>query len=278
MSQHPVPTKETMMKKELQELTDDTIREIRKLDIVLPEIYRDVFYTMAQKRDIVINADDKEEALTYALAKIQKLNDETQKSTHELQKQVAYAKDAVEHKDEEALDTIHDDLMTLERKIKRLQHEIYQDSLTGLFNRRWLFEKFLDNDTFTCKGSFAFLDINDFKTINDEYGHNTGDKVLHVLAKVLNKMENVNVVRFAGDEFAIVTTLHTPQRLEQMLSTVYKNLKTTALKTNNQRFFVSFSYGVSAFASGDDFTTIYNQADALMYEDKKNHKVRKEKR
>lgn len=266
------------MKKELQELTDDTIREIRKLDIVLPEIYRDVFYTMAKKRDIVINEDDKEEALTYALAKIQKLNDETQKSTHELQKQVAHAKDAVEKKDEEALDTIHDDLMTLERKIKRLQYEIYQDSLTGLFNRRWLFEKFLDNDTFTCKGSFAFLDINDFKSINDEYGHNVGDKVLHVLAKVLNKMENVNVIRFAGDEFVVVTTLHTPKKLEQMLTTVYTNLKTTALKTNDQRFFVSFSYGVSEFNTGDDFNTIYNQTDALMYEDKKRHKVRREKR
>ncbi|MBE0495912.1 MAG: GGDEF domain-containing protein [Campylobacterales bacterium] len=263
------------MNQELQELTDDTIREIRKLEIVLPEIYRDVFYTMAQKRNITINEDDKEEALTYALAKIQKLSKEAQKSAHQLQEHVAQAKEAVENKDSEALHTIHDDLMTLEKKIKRLQHEIYLDSLTGMFNRRWLFEKFLDQDTFTCRGAFAFLDINDFKSINDNYGHTTGDKVLKVLAVVLQKMENVNVIRFAGDEFVVVSVVHSSEKLRHMLTTVYRNLKHTPLKTGDQKFLVSFSFGVSDFDKGDAFNDVYVEADALMYEDKAVHKARK---
>jgi len=263
------------MNKDLQELTDDTIREIRKLEIVLPEIYRDIFYAMAKKRGITINEDDKEEALTYALVKIQKLSQETQKSAHELQEHVAQAQEAVENRDDEALHTIQDDLMALEKKIKRLQHEIYLDSLTGMFNRRWLFEKFLDDNTFTCKGSFAFLDINDFKSVNDSYGHETGDKVLQVLARVLQKMENVSVVRFAGDEFVIVSIVHSSEKLHQMLSTVYKNLKSTPLKTGEQKFFVSFSYGVSDFDTGDTFSDVYIRVDALMYQDKANHKAEK---
>ena len=265
------------MNQELQELTDDTIREIRKLEIVLPEIYRDVFYTMAQRRGITINEDDKEEALTYALAKIQKLSEETQQSASQLQEHVSQAKEAVENKDAQALHTIQDDLVSLEKKIRRLQHEIYLDSLTGMYNRRWLFEKFLHEDAFTCKGAFAFLDINDFKSINDTYGHTTGDKVLQLLARVLQKMENVNVVRFAGDEFVVLSVVHTDEKLHQMLSTVYKNLKNTPLRTGEEKFFISFSYGVSSFSQGDHFNDIYVKADALMYQDKAIHKERRHK-
>ena len=256
------------MKKELQELTDDTIRAIRKLEIVLPEIYKDVFYTKAKERNITINEDDKERALIYALKKIQKISDETKESANELKSHVTQAKIAVQDKDEDALITIESNIVELEKRVDRLQKEVFLDTLTTLYNRRWLFEEFLKNDLFTCKGTFAFIDIDNFKSINDQYGHATGDKVLYLLAKVLKRLEATTAVRFAGDEFVLLSTKLSKMGIEKLLKTVQKNLAETALKTENKSFTVSFSFGIMTFDKGTSFKSVYQEADALMYKHK----------
>lgn len=257
------------MNKHLQELTDVTIKEIRKLEIVLPEIYKDVFYTKAQELGIVISEDDKEMALIYALKKIQMLKDETEKSASALKENVTGAKIAIANKDNVALQLIEENMIDLEKKISMLQQELYLDELTHLYNRRWLFEKYLKNDIFEEKGVFAFIDINNFKHINDTYGHIVGDKVLQVLGKVLTRIDKTSAVRFAGDEFILISNQHTPAEMEKVLETVNTNLRTTNLKHNQQIFHVDFAFGVSAFHEGESFKTVLEEVDQKMYHHKK---------
>lgn len=254
------------MNKELQELTDDTIRAIRKLEIVLPEIYKDVFYTKAKERKITINEDDKEAALIYALKKIQKIAEETKESAQELKQHVSNAKTALQEKDESALLDIESDITALEKRVDQLQKEVYLDTLTSLYNRRWLFEKFLHEDTFTCKGTFAFIDIDKFKSINDHYGHSTGDKVLFLLARVLKRLDDTQAIRFAGDEFVIVSTTLNEESVKALLKRVQRNLAEKALKTENKSFHISFSFGITSFEKGTSFKDVYEKADALMYQ------------
>lgn len=86
---------------------------------------------------------------------------------------------------------------------------IFIDPLTGLFNRRYL-QKFLDSEIkrsrrYKLTFSILMLDIDDFKTCNDRYGHVTGDKVLKDMACILNKEsrgEDV-AIRYGGEEFII---------------------------------------------------------------------------
>ena len=260
------------MNKELQELTDATIKEIRKLEIVLPEIYRDIFYTKAGELGIVISENDKEMALIYALKKIQTLKNETEKSTSILKENVSNAKVAIANKDNEALHIIEENMVDLEKKIFSLQQELYIDELTHLYNRRWLFEKFLEHDTFTHKGVFAFIDINDFKRINDTYGHIVGDKVLHVLGKVLKRIDKTSAIRFAGDEFIVLSLEHNEEEIEKILHTVNNNLKATHLKHNDKTFSVDFAFGVSTFNAKESFKTILEKADEKMYRYKKSLK------
>lgn len=256
------------MNKILKEITDDTLRTIRTLEIVLPEVYRDIFATMAQNRGIDIESIDTQAALDYALEKIQTISAKTKESASELHIHVEHAQVAVEKKDAKALSSISQDLKILEKKITRLQEEVFRDSLTGLYNRRWLYEEFLKNDAFTCKGVLAFLDLDAFKAINDNYGHQTGDKVLIVLSQVLRKLSSSFLVRFAGDEFIIISTENSTKSLDDALRVIQKNLKETPLKTGKNTFNVSFSYGLSAFDIGDNFEKIYSLADAKMYEAK----------
>ena len=260
------------MNKQLQELTDATIKEIRKLEIVLPEIYRDIFYTKAAERDIVIDEKDKELALIYALKKIQTLKNETEKSTSILKENVGNAQIAIANKDNAALLMIEENMIDLEKKISLLQQELYIDELTHLYNRRWLFEKYLENDAFKEEGSFAFIDINNFKNINDSYGHIVGDKVLYVLGKVLKRIEETNSIRFAGDEFIVLSNKHSTDELEKILHTVNNNLRSTQLKHNEQTFHVDFAFGVSTFTCNEAFKTVMERADQKMYGYKKSIK------
>lgn len=263
---------EPPMNKRLQELTDVTIKEIRKLEIVLPEIYRDIFYTKAGEMDIVIDETDKEMALIYALKKIQTLKNETEKSTSILKENVTNAKVAIANKDNDALQVIEENMIDLEKKISLLQQELYIDELTHLYNRRWLFEKFLERDSFQSKGVFAFIDINDFKRINDTYGHVVGDKVLHVLGKVLKRIEKTSAVRFAGDEFIVLSLEHNQEEIEKILHTVNVNLKATHLKHNDQTFHVDFAFGVTSFKEKEPFKNVLERADEKMYQVKESLK------
>jgi diguanylate cyclase (GGDEF)-like protein len=260
------------MNKQLQELTDVTIKEIRKLEIVLPEIYRDIFYTKATELNIVIGESDKELALIYALKKIQTLKNETEKSTSILKENVSHAQVAIANKDNAALQMIEENMIDLEKKISLLQQELYIDELTHLYNRRWLFEKYLENDAFKEKGSFAFIDINNFKQINDTYGHLVGDKVLHVLGKVLKRIEDTSSIRFAGDEFIVLSSKYTTDELEKILHTVNNNLRATHLKHNEKTFHVDFAFGVTSFKKNERFKTVLEGADQKMYGYKKSIK------
>ena len=188
-----------------------------------------------------------------------------------LKENVSHAKVAIANKDNAALQMIEENMIDLEKKISMLQQELYLDELTHLYNRRWLFEKYLDNDSFTQTGTFCFIDINNFKHINDNYGHLVGDKVLSVLGKVLLRIEKSSAIRYAGDEFIVISHEHGAVEMEKILDTVNNNLKNTNLKHHEKIFHVDFAFGVSAFTKGDSFKTILEDVDEKMYRYKKSN-------
>jgi len=92
----------------------------------------------------------------------------------------------------------------------RLRHMAEHDGLTGLFNRR-RFEEELDRHIalgrrYGMGGALLLVDLDDFKRVNDEFGHRAGDRVLTGVAVVLNHRlrESDIVARFGGDEFAVL--------------------------------------------------------------------------
>jgi len=260
------------MNKQLQELTDLTIKEIRNLEIVLPEIYRDIFYTKAKDLGIKLSDIDKEAAMLYALRKIQLIQNETERSASALKENVMNAKIAITNKDNMALQFIENNMIELETKIASLLEELYVDDLTRLYNRRWLFEKFLKDDHFKSSGYLVFIDINHFKDVNDQFGHIIGDKVLHVIGKVLMKIPDTTAIRFAGDEFIILSEHHDEEEIHKILHTVNQNLLKTPFKHNQELFYIDFSFGITTFQAKDNFKKVLEDADTKMYNYKKSVK------
>lgn len=153
-----------------------------------------------------------------------------------------------------------------------LRYKAHHDYLTGIYNRRIL--NYLLNEEiekmkkFNTKLFFTLIDIDNFKKINDKYGHITGDKALQYFTKILRKniSENDIYARVAGDEFVILFKNSSKDRVEEVMTSTKKMLNQAAI--NNVK--VSFSYGMCEIESSKNLSIeeIYDIADKNMYKDK----------
>ncbi|MGC8651368.1 MAG: GGDEF domain-containing protein [Minisyncoccia bacterium] len=170
----------------------------------------------------------------------------------------------------------------LEKKIQRLKKLVYLDPLTNVYNRRGFlelgtsyFQSFQESKRRHRKNdihnlSIIFLDIDDFKKVNDRYGHPKGDRVLKQLAKLLKQSIRKTdlLARWGGDEFVIlflnVNSLNAQKLAQKICSTVRKN-KIAGL-------YITISAGLFNLSKSDSFISAINQADKLMYQGKKQGK------
>ena len=149
------------------------------------------------------------------------------------------------------------------------------DELTKLYNRRSgvdLIKKALDDVT---KADYAFimLDIDDFKSINDTYGHGSGDKALVFLAGALQEMFDKDsiVVRLAGDEFVVLLyNLPTDIKIRKSVVTYKLELLINYLADASLDFIDNNNMSVSAGVVLEkyDFDKLYSKADEALYTSK----------
>lgn len=154
-----------------------------------------------------------------------------------------------------------------------------EDSLTGLPNRRWIDERFSQTlaETQRSGENFALimLDINEFKQVNDKYGHSAGDSVLSELANRLRTAvrESDFAGRLGGDEFIILARqIETNELLTQTVERIRRQLNGKMALAGSQ-VDIRVSIGAAVFPEdGDSMDTLLGAADSGMYEDKKKQK------
>ena len=172
--------------------------------------------------------------------------------------------------------------------VKKAQEELRKkaelDLLTELFNRKKLLEELKILFGVLKKeeslGAFFFIDVDNFKYINDSFGHEVGDKVLIEIAKRLSMLaeENDIVARIAGDEFALVLSDlgKDEQEAVQKASLVAQRLVgecSIPIKLVDQEVEISYSVGIALFPKGfKSFDEVINAADIAMYSAKKSGK------
>ncbi|TDT62426.1 sensor domain-containing diguanylate cyclase [Fonticella tunisiensis] len=149
------------------------------------------------------------------------------------------------------------------------------DKLTGIYNRRY-FEEIMEEviktaETTGRKFSLVMIDMDDFKLINDTYGHKAGDEVLKFFAKVLDesKGENDIVARYAGDEFIMVVYEDDIDRIKERIECMRERLKDCPVKGAD----ASFSAGIYTYEKGFSLDRLVSRADANMYSEKKARKA-----
>lgn len=154
-----------------------------------------------------------------------------------------------------------------EKSRKQLVEQANHDFLTGLGNRQFLqqIEKQWTKRR-ALPFSVMFLDLDNFKTINDSYGHSYGDIILKRVARRLQSLFPKDIVcRQGGDEFIIVTRQTTSKDLQLRAESII-SLIAKPFEIDNYQFSIGVSIGVSHFPQdGSDFNSLFSAADTAMY-------------
>ncbi len=159
-----------------------------------------------------------------------------------------------------------------------LRSFMVRDSLTGLYNHTRI-KELLEQELERAKRNklslvFAMIDIDYFKSVNDTYGHPTGDKVIKNLARLLQlNLRKTDIIgRYGGEEFAVILL---DSNIKNAVKTIKKirNLQEKIIhQYENTKFNVTFSCGVSCYPDFTDTYTICNEADKALYHAKNNGK------
>lgn len=148
------------------------------------------------------------------------------------------------------------------------------DSLTGLPNREAYGEKlYEETQRWQCYGhplSLAVVDIDFFKKVNDNYGHQTGDKVLKIVANAVSKrLREVDfMARFGGEEFVLLLPETSAENALGMLNRIREAIATAPFRYQKEKITITVSIGIAEFNEGDNSEAVFAKADQALYDAK----------
>lgn len=165
-----------------------------------------------------------------------------------------------------------DDITMRKHAESELQYQATHDTLTGLFNRREIESRLnvLINDTRTEKNinSLLFIDLDDFKIVNDTAGHAAGDAFLRKISEILIKSirETDKVARIGGDEFVVILPECTQDSALAIANTIINNLKNYKFRWDDKEYSIGVSIGLVQFRSGEvTMENLLSCADSACY-------------
>lgn len=170
----------------------------------------------------------------------------------------------------------HIDITNEKRYELELAKLATQDPLTGLMNRQALKSEFDQHAAHPLDhpSALVFIDVDDFKKVNDQLGHKAGDQVLVHIADWMRKLapEYAKVARMGGDEFVIFYPHYNAHSVQQFVDRLLSHAH-QPIRLENGEAQIGFSIGVCQFSDAyQDFEVLYEYADQAMYKVKRNGK------
>lgn len=161
-------------------------------------------------------------------------------------------------------------------------NEIYEiDPLTGVANRQGMLEKLRREQARVSRTeepcSICMVDFDDFKLINDQYGHRAGDKVLRTAAQHMaaSLRRYDSIYRYGGEEFLIVLPATTPETAEHLVERIRASVEALPIHLeNNGMVYVTASFGIAALEPDVDIELVVERADQALRRSKQNGRNR----
>ena len=204
--------------------------------------------------------------LDEVLRDTQLMRDEAQRARSELEATRARAQEAEAR------------MATLQRELDETSRLMRHDQLTGALNRRGLEETF-DKEAARARRygkalSVALLDLDNFKAINDTYGHHTGDEALVHLAGVVrqNLRPQDTLARHGGEEFILLYPDTDLEQANVTLVRLQRELTRAFFLAGDKKVLITFSAGVTDWSPEETLDAVLKRADAAMYKAKQTGK------
>ncbi|SEQ78550.1 diguanylate cyclase (GGDEF) domain-containing protein [Nitrosomonas sp. Nm51] len=161
------------------------------------------------------------------------------------------------------------------RRARLLRGLMVRDGLTGLFNhtaiREQLGREIVRSNRLKTPLSFAMIDVDFFKKVNDNHGHAAGDRVLKSLARLLKqRLRGTDIVgRYGGEEFAVILTDTNAPEAAKVIDEIRKVFSRLLHMSDNKEFKVTFSCGIADIKHYPDVKSVSEAADKALYQAKK---------
>lgn len=174
----------------------------------------------------------------------------------------------------ERLKATEQEAANYKNRLNRQQQRLQVDTLTQLHNRSALderlaleYKRWLRYQSPLC---LAIVDVDHFKSINDQFGHLAGDKALKVIARALSTAlrDTDFVARFGGEEFVVLLPGISEDSIQLPLDKLRSVIKGIPFRFKDEHISISISLGATLFRSGDRITDAFERADKALYEAK----------
>ena len=171
-----------------------------------------------------------------------------------------------------------DELKLLNEELRatreRLNSMVFRDELTGLYNRHYVVEK-LENELRESarRDALIMVDVDDFKQINDTYGHEAGDTVLVCIASIMESIcRKHKVVRWGGEEFLIVLLDADRAEAMRIAERIRGEIREFPFSHHDVTFFCTVTLGVSEYRKGESLRQNVEDTDRALYRGKRGGK------
>ncbi|MBN2467078.1 MAG: diguanylate cyclase [Deltaproteobacteria bacterium] len=164
--------------------------------------------------------------------------------------------------------------VSLAQRLQDLQSMAFHDSLTNVANRRFIEQTVASRiDEYQRYGwpvGILFIDVDNFKAINDTDGHDTGDRVLQMVAKTIQgNLRPFDILgRWGGEEFVAVIVNVNQEKLHSLAERVRSLVEHSSLHSGSRAVGVTVSIGATLANADDSMATLVKRADRLMYQSK----------
>ncbi|HUX20868.1 MAG TPA: diguanylate cyclase [Spirochaetia bacterium] len=171
-------------------------------------------------------------------------------------------------------------ITTRAARTRNIRYFMERDSLTGLLNHTNLKENLsrevMRAERMEAPVSFAMIDVDHFKNVNDTYGHLTGDGVLKSLSRLLQeRLRRTDIIgRYGGEEFGVILLNTGAEIAAQIMNEIRENFSHIRQQAEGEEFFVTFSCGVASFPEIKHAAAMGAAADYALYEAKESGRNR----
>ena len=162
----------------------------------------------------------------------------------------------------------------LKVELEKYKEMAVVDELTGILNRRGILDMLAKEisraERFKLPLSITMIDIDNFKSVNDSYGHLTGDKVLRAMAQIIkSNIRSIDLFgRYGGEEFLLVFPNTPKENAKIAAEKLRREIESHKFKYKNEEFRITISAGVAEYNYGDDVKSLISKADEALYKAK----------
>ncbi|GGP53979.1 diguanylate cyclase [Shewanella algicola] len=263
----------------VRDVVNSTYNNSQRSEQLKGQLNKEINLRVSNADELVIDVDNITELKTQLTVQLTSLRDALSRKEALEQREQTILRKSIESMRKE-LNAMSNEANSYKEKLFEHQKLNLLDPLTQLANRAALEDRmeqeYRNHMRFKSPLWIAVTDIDHFKTVNDNFGHSTGDKTLQVIAMALKNSlrDSEFVARYGGEEFVLLLPGITDEHISLMLNRVREKIKNIPFKFKNQRITVTLSIGAAQVMENETLEEAFERADAALYQAKNNGRDR----